>query len=104
MIAELAGSEVASANAGEKAKGLKAILRDCLSGENGRTKVEGWVPRWMAFPPSAYTGRGGVGTVRVHEEVAPLLEPETDADVEPPTESTSDAGGAHEESELAEAA
>ena len=25
--------------------------------------VEQWVPRWMAFPPSAYTQRGGVATV-----------------------------------------
>ena len=99
MIAELAGSEVASANAGEKTKGLKAIVRDCLAGENGRTKVEGWVPRWMAFPPSAYTGRGGVGPVRMHAEVAQLLAPEGEAEVVPATEpELSDAG------ELAEAA
>ncbi|MFA5969668.1 MAG: hypothetical protein WC816_10570 [Sphingomonas sp.] len=25
-----------------------------------------WVPRWMAFPPAAYTARGGVGTVAAH--------------------------------------
>ncbi|HWL47439.1 MAG TPA: hypothetical protein VNQ31_06955, partial [Sphingomonadaceae bacterium] len=29
-------------------------------------KRERWVPRWMAFPPAAYTQRGGVGTVRAH--------------------------------------
>jgi ParB family chromosome partitioning protein len=74
MIAELAGPEVASANADEKTKGLKAIVRDCLTGENGRTKVESWAPRWMTFPPRAYTERGGVGTVRLHRQIAMLVD------------------------------
>jgi hypothetical protein len=26
------------------------VIRDCLAGTNGRTKVEGWLPGWMAFP------------------------------------------------------
>jgi hypothetical protein len=26
-----------------------------LPGENGRFRVDGWVPRWMAFPPASYT-------------------------------------------------
>jgi len=63
ITGEVAGPEVATANAGEKGKALKAIIADCLSGENGRTKAEPWVPQWMAFPPSAYTARGGVGSV-----------------------------------------
>jgi hypothetical protein len=58
----------------------------------------------MAFPPSAYTGRGGVGTVRMHAEVAPLLAPVAKVDLEPSTEPTSDSVELHEESELAEAA
>lgn len=33
----------------------------CAVMESG--KVDGWVPRWMAFPPSVYTDRGGVGSV-----------------------------------------
>lgn len=57
---------VAAGNAGEKAKTMKRIVRDCLNGANGRPKVEDWVPRWMAFPPGAYTERGGVGTVAAH--------------------------------------
>ncbi|MFP5432952.1 MAG: hypothetical protein ACLGIM_07520, partial [Alphaproteobacteria bacterium] len=32
----------------------------------GRDRRESWVPRWMAFPPAAYTARGGVGTVAAH--------------------------------------
>ena len=63
ITGEVAGAEVAAANAGEKAKALKSIIADCLSGANGRAKVEPWVPRWMTFPPTAYTTRGGVSSV-----------------------------------------
>lgn len=63
LLADIAGDVVAKSNEDEKAKTLKTIARDHLEGENGRTKVERWVPRWMRFPPSAYTERGGVGTV-----------------------------------------
>jgi ParB family chromosome partitioning protein len=70
IVAEVAGETVASANAGEKTKTMKAIVRDHLDGTNGRAKVEGWVPRWMRFAPSAYTARGGVGTVNAHAKIA----------------------------------
>jgi ParB family chromosome partitioning protein len=66
IVAEVAGETVASANAGEKTKTLKRIVRDHLDGTNGRDRRESWVPRWMAFPPTAYTARGGVGTVAAH--------------------------------------
>ncbi|OJY60536.1 MAG: chromosome partitioning protein ParB [Sphingobium sp. 66-54] len=69
IIGDVAGQTVAAANGGQKAKTLKDIVRDHLDGANGRDKVEGWVPRWMAFPPSCYTTRGGVGTVAAHERV-----------------------------------
>ena len=70
IIAEVAGEPVAAANAGEKTKTLKQIVRDHLDGANGREKVSGWVPRWIAFPPAAYTDRGGVGTVAAAQLVA----------------------------------
>lgn len=66
IVAEVAGETVANANAGEKIKTLKRIVRDHLDGTNGRERRENWVPRWMAFPPAAYTARGGVGTVAAH--------------------------------------
>ncbi len=69
MVAEVAGQTVASANGSEKSKTLKRIIADHLAGADGRAKVERWVPRWMQFPPSAYTTRGGVGTVAAHAEV-----------------------------------
>ena len=70
LVAEVGGDEVAAANAEEKGATLKAIVRDHLDGSNGRAKVEGWVPRWMAFPPAAYTERVGVGAVIAHSEAA----------------------------------
>lgn len=69
IVAEVAGELVASANKDEKAKTLKAIVGAHLEGADGRRKVERWVPRWMAFPPAAYTERGGVGTVRAMRRV-----------------------------------
>jgi ParB family chromosome partitioning protein len=66
IVAEVAGETVASANRQEKTKTLKRIVRDHLDGTNGRDRRESWLPRWMAFPPAAYTARGGVGTVAAH--------------------------------------
>jgi len=73
MLAEVAGGEVAAANGGEKTKVIKAIIADHLHGRGGREKCEPWVPRWMTFPPAAYTARGGVETVHAHARAfAPL--------------------------------
>lgn len=69
VVTEVAGHTVASANASENVKVLKKIVRDHLDGTDGREKHENWVPRWMRFPPSAYTARGGVGTVAAQERL-----------------------------------
>jgi ParB family chromosome partitioning protein len=63
IVAEVAGQDAADANAKATGKVKRQIVADCLAGTNGRTRVERFVPRWMAFPPSAYTERGGVATV-----------------------------------------
>jgi ParB family transcriptional regulator, chromosome partitioning protein len=73
VVADVAGAAVADANAGETGKTLRRIVADHLAGTCGRARVENWVPRWMAFPPSAYTARGGVGTVAMHAEVEAAL-------------------------------
>lgn len=112
IVAEVAGEGVASANASEKAKTMKGIVADHLAGTNGRAKVEGWVPKWMAFPPAAYTARGGVASVRAHTlasvaraelqdqaateaegEAAPTpeVEPVPDPDQEPGTDAFAEA-------------
>jgi ParB family transcriptional regulator, chromosome partitioning protein len=77
LLGEIAGDVVAKANVGEKAKTVKKIARDHVEGANGRAKVERWVPRWMRFPPAAYTTRGGVATVGAAQRAA-TPEPEPD--------------------------
>jgi ParB family chromosome partitioning protein len=63
IVAEVAGGPAAEANGNATGKVKRQIIADCLSGTNGRAKVERFVPRWMAFPPSPYTTRGGVAPV-----------------------------------------
>ena len=86
IIADVAGDTVASANAAKSAKVQRQIVRDCLAGTNGREKQEGWVPRWMTFPPSAYTERGGVGSAERWSKISALRDtPETvPAKMQPP--------------------
>ncbi|WP_368086160.1 hypothetical protein [Sphingobium sp. YR657] len=71
MLREVAGKKVAEANLTEKVKTQKAILRDHLDGSNDRKIVEGWVPKWLAFPPCAYAGRP-LPTLDRHKRIAPL--------------------------------
>jgi ParB family chromosome partitioning protein len=83
MVNEVAGDMVAQANKGEKTKVLKQIIRDHLDGADGRPQRTRWVPRWMRFPPAAYTDRGGVPMIAAHDvamtvEVEPLAEPDED--------------------------
>ena len=73
MVAELAGQQSADANIAEKIKTQKSIIQACLKGENGRTKVENWLPRWMAFPVGSYTDRGGFEPAERWERVKPLF-------------------------------
>ena len=63
LLADVVGAEVAASNAKESGKVQRGIIFNCLHGVMGWEKREGWVPRWMSFPPSAYTGRGGVAPV-----------------------------------------
>lgn len=63
ILAETGGAAVARANASEKGSTIKSLIADHLTGANARAKCERWVPGWMAFPPAAYTERGGVPMV-----------------------------------------
>ncbi|MFA5970164.1 MAG: chromosome partitioning protein ParB, partial [Sphingomonas sp.] len=89
MLAEVAGKEIADANIKETGKVKGQIIRDCLDGANGRAKVEGWVPRWLHFPATGYTTRGGVASVArtasAAEAMSPVVaaEQETESDVAP---------------------
>jgi ParB family chromosome partitioning protein len=75
IVGEVAGTDVAEANSEATAKVQRGILVDCLTGSNGREKVEGWLPSWFAFPPSGYTERGGIGCIERSERIAPLFVP-----------------------------
>ncbi|MXP30162.1 ParB/RepB/Spo0J family partition protein [Porphyrobacter algicida] len=91
ILAEVGGEAVVGANAKEKGSVIKGVIADHFTGENDRPRIERWVPRWMAFPPSAYTARGGVATVAAAErarwmiesdeaEQAEIVEPEVPCD------------------------
>ena len=58
MVGELAGKGVANANVAATGKVQKQIIRDCLTGTNGRAKVDGWLPRWLQFPARGYRKDG----------------------------------------------
>lgn len=62
MVRETAGDVTADSHVASTAKVQKKIVADCLTGD-GRTKVEGWLPRYLAFPAQGYTRRF-VGPVR----------------------------------------
>lgn len=83
VLREIGGDTAAQAHAAEKGKTIKSVINDYLTGGNDRAKVENWVPRWMAFPPSAYTQRGGVATVAAASRAAWLAEPEVPLDPDP---------------------
>lgn len=72
LLREVGGKRVADGNLAERIKTQKAILQDFLAGANDRPKVEGWTPRWMTFPPTAYTRRPFGPGARARA-VAPLL-------------------------------
>lgn len=73
MLAEIGGREVADGNISEKVKTQKTIIRDFLSGDNGRQKINGWLPRWMKFPVESYTDRGGFRTADHWAQVQRLI-------------------------------
>jgi ParB family transcriptional regulator, chromosome partitioning protein len=83
ILREVGGEAVAQAHVAEKGKTIKSVINDFLTGENGRAKRDHWVPRWMAFPPSAYTERGGVATVAAANRVRWQAEVEEPLDPDP---------------------
>jgi len=83
ILMEVAGKDITDANAKETGKTKRQIIRDYLTGTNGRAKVEGWVPRWLRFPPSSYTQRGGVGSVSRTVSTAEVMASSSEATDEP---------------------
>jgi ParB family transcriptional regulator, chromosome partitioning protein len=90
ILREVGGDAVAQAHVAEKGKTIKSVINDFLTGENSRAKREHWVPRWMAFPPTAYTERGGVATVAAANRVRWQAEVEVPLDPDPAATSTAE--------------
>ncbi|MFN0190563.1 MAG: ParB/RepB/Spo0J family partition protein [Aestuariivirga sp.] len=74
ILAELGGATVADGNKAETAKVQKGIIRDYLTGSNGRTQCQNWLPAYAHFPAAAYTDRGGTGCGERWKKVAALFE------------------------------
>jgi ParB family chromosome partitioning protein len=72
LLCEVAGKAVADANVSETAKVQRKIVHDCLTGE-GRERTEGWVPRYMAFPPRHYDPNKTLQIAADWEAVKPLF-------------------------------
>jgi ParB family transcriptional regulator, chromosome partitioning protein len=72
LLGEVAGKAVADANVAETAKVQKKIVRDCLMGE-GRERVEGFLPTYMAFPIGSYDPNKTLQIARDWEAIKPLF-------------------------------
>ena len=60
VLKQVAGKRIADGNVTATGKGQKKVIRDFLTGSEGRKKVEGWLPGYMAFPFKPYTKNGGL--------------------------------------------
>ncbi len=56
MLTEVIGETAARSYLTETGTKKKAIIKKALAGD-GRTKVKGWLPRYVRFPQAGYTGR-----------------------------------------------
>jgi ParB family chromosome partitioning protein len=74
ILSELGGATVADGNKGETAKVQRGIIRDFLTGSNGRTQCQNWLPAYARFPAASYTERGGTGCGERWAKVAALFE------------------------------
>ena len=80
VLKDVAGKVIAEANGQATGKLQKGIISDCLRGENGRKRVEDWVPNWLKFPFAGHTKTPtettGIGAD--WRRIAEIFEPEPD--------------------------
>ena len=74
ILSELGGPSVADANKAETGKVQKGIIRDFITGSNGRSQIQNWHPAYARFPAAAYTDRGGTGSGDSWKKVAALFD------------------------------
>jgi ParB family transcriptional regulator, chromosome partitioning protein len=63
VLTEVIGETASRSYLTETGTRKKALIRKALVGD-GRTKVEGWLPRYMKFPQAAYTQRATIAQRR----------------------------------------
>jgi ParB family transcriptional regulator, chromosome partitioning protein len=71
MVREIASDATADAHTSSTAKVQKKIIVDCLSGER-EAQVKDWLPRYMRFPASGYTGRFVGNVVETEPDAVPI--------------------------------
>lgn len=77
MLADIAGATVAASNKDATGKVQRGIIRDYVSGTNGREHKPDWMPRYAGFPAKSYTERSGLRFVSEWEKVTHLFAPDT---------------------------
>jgi ParB family chromosome partitioning protein len=63
MLSEVIGEQAANSYLTDPGTKKKDIIRKALAGD-GRTRVEGWMPRYMAFAQAQYTARALMGAAQ----------------------------------------
>jgi ParB family transcriptional regulator, chromosome partitioning protein len=77
MLADIGSPAVAEANKDATTKVQKGIIKNYLTGENGREHKPDWLPAYFRFPIAAHTDRAGIAIVDKWKSVAELLNPAT---------------------------
>lgn len=62
MLKHIAGKATADAHVTSTAKVQKNIIQDCINGTRKPAKPD-WLPRYMTFPMTDYTKRGGIDAI-----------------------------------------
>ncbi len=76
MLKQVGGKRIADGNVTATGKVQKKVIGDFLTGSEGREKVEGWLPNYMAFPFKSYTKNGGIRAEDTWRKVKGLIKPE----------------------------
>ena len=63
MLTDVIGETAAASYLTDTGTKKKALIAKALAGE-GRSKVENWTPRYLAFPQQGYTGRAMMAASR----------------------------------------
>jgi ParB family chromosome partitioning protein len=75
MLADIGSPTIAEANKDATTKVQKGIIKDYLTGENGREQKADWLPTYFRFPVAAHTDRGGIAIVDKWKSMADSLNP-----------------------------